>query len=166
MGSKRTVGTVPFASNLTNISLLKFNNFQGMIEEGGSRLAIVTEASLNVDFGLDSNTYAIGGGGYRTELPEGYLQVSGNIKAFFENAVLLNKAINNTTTSLNIKFINGTHSLGFFMEEVIIEQSSPGIDNEKGIIINLPFKAFYNSGTGGSAIVTTLINSYASYALS
>lgn len=165
LGAKRTVGAAPFASNLTNISLLKFNNFQGMIEEGGVRLAIVTEASLNVDFGLDGNTYAIGGGGYRTELPEGYLQVSGNIKAFFENAVLLNKAINNTKTSLNIKFINGAHSLGFFIEEVILEQSSPGIENEKGIIINLPFKAFYNSGTGGSAIVATLINSYTSYAL-
>jgi hypothetical protein len=165
MGAKRTIGVVPFASDLTDISLLKFSNFHGSIEEGGSPLAIVTEASLNVDFGLDGNTYAIGGGGYRTALPEGYLQVSGNIKAFFEDTVLLNKAINNTRTSLKFKFANGTHSLGFYMEEVLIEQTSPGIESEKGIMINLPFKAFYNSGTGGSAIVATLVNDYASYAV-
>lgn len=158
-----TVGATPFASALTDISLLKFSNFQGTIEEGGSQLAIVTEASLNVDFGLDGNNYTIGGGGYRTELPEGYLQVSGSIKAFFKDTVLLNKAINNTKTSLNFKFTNGAHSLGFKMEEVIIQQTSPGIESEKGIMINLPFKAFYNNGTGGSVIVATLVNDYASY---
>ncbi|MBP2656006.1 MAG: hypothetical protein H6Q73_3575, partial [Firmicutes bacterium] len=80
LGAKRTVGSASFDSTLTDISLLKFSNFQGTIEEGGSQLAIVTEASLNIDFGLDANTYAIGGGGYRTSLPEGFLQVSGNIK--------------------------------------------------------------------------------------
>ena len=165
IGAKRTVGAAPFAANPTNISLLKFSNFQGMIEEGGSQLAIVTEASLNADFGLDGNTYAIGGGGYRTGLPEGILQVSGNIKAFFEDTVLLNKAVNNTKSSLKFKFNSGTHSLQFFLEEVIFQQTSPGIENEKGITINLPFKAFYNNGTNGSAIVTTLVNSQASYAV-
>ena len=167
MGAKRTIGATPFAAPLTNSSLLKFSNFQGTIEEGGAQLAIVTKANLNVDFGLDGNNYTIGGGGYRTELPEGYLQVFGNIKAFFEDTVLLNKAISNTKTSLNFKFANGAaHSLGFFMEEVIIQQTSPGIENEKGIIINLPFKAFYNNGTGGSVIVATLVNNNASYAVS
>jgi hypothetical protein len=166
VGAKRTVEATPFASPLTDISLLKFSNFQGTIEEGGSQLAIVTEASLNVDFGLDSNTYTIGGGGYRTELPEGYLQVSGSIKAFFEDTLLLNKAINNTKTSLNFKFANGAHSLGFYMEEVMIQQTSPGVESEKGIMINLPFKAFYDSGAGGSVLVATLVNEYASYALS
>ena len=165
LGAKRTIGTASAASALTDISLLKFSNFQGTIEEGGSPLAIVTEASLNVDFGLDGNTYTIGGGGYRTQLPEGYLQVSGNIKAFFEDTVLLNKAINNTKTSLNFKFTNGAHSLGFYMEEAIIQQTSPGIESEKGIMINLPFKAFYNSGTKGSVIAATLVNNYASYVI-
>lgn len=163
IGARRTVGTAPFTPSLTGIPLLKFSSFQGSVEEGGSQLAIVTEASLNVDFGLDGNTYTIGGGGYRTGLPEGYLQVSGTIKAFFEDAVLLNKAINNTKTSLSFKFTNGAHSLGFYMEEALFQQTSPGIENEKGIMINLPFKAFYTSGTSGSAIVATLINDYASY---
>jgi len=164
LGAKRTVGAAPFASPLTALSLLKFSNFQGTIEEGGAQLAIVTEASLNADFGLDGNTYTIGGNGYRTDLPEGTLQVSGSIKALFKDTVLLNKAINNTESSLKFKFTNAAHSLQFFMEEVIFQQTSPGIESEKGIYINLPFKAFYESGTGGSAIVATLVNSYASYA--
>lgn len=163
LGAQRTVNTTPFTANLTEVPLVKYNNFQGSLEEGGVPLAIVTEASLQVDFGLDGNSYAIGSGGCRTALLEGTLQVSGNIKAFFEDAVLLNKAINNTKTSLNFKFTNGTHSLGFFMEEVVLQQTSPGIEDEKGIIINLPFKAFYSSGVGGSILVATLVNDYTSY---
>ncbi len=164
LGAKRTVGTATFASTLIDFLLLKFSNFQGSIEEGGSQLAIVTEATLTADFGLDANSYAIGGGGCRTALPEGYLQLSGSIKAFFEDTTLLNKAINNTKSSLNFKFTNGNHSLQFFMEEVVFQQTSPGIVNEKGITITLPFKAFYASGTGNSIIVATLVNSRASYA--
>jgi hypothetical protein len=166
MGAQRTIGSTPFTSNLSDIPLLRFSNFQGSIEEGGVQLANVSEASLNVDFGLDGNNYTLGGNGYRAELPEGYVQVSGNIKAFFEDTVLLNKAINNTKTSLNLKFVSGAHSLGFLMEEVILQQTSPGIENEKGIIVNLPFKAFYNSGLGGSVLVTTLVNDHDSYTVS
>jgi hypothetical protein len=165
IGAKRTVGAEPFAAALTDSSLLKFSNFQGTIEEGGSQLAIVTEASLNADFGLDGNTYTIGGSGCRTDLPEGILQVSGNIKAFFADTVLLNKAVNNTKSSLEFTFTSGTHSLQFFLEEVIFQQTSPGIESEKGITISLPFKAFCDNGSGGSILVVTLVNSQASYAV-
>jgi hypothetical protein len=165
IGSKRTVGAATFASTLSDIPSQKFSNYQGSIEEGGSPLAIVTNASLNADFGLDGNTYTIGGGGFRTDLPEGVLKVSGSIKAFFKDMALLNKAINNTETSLKFKFTSGTHSLEFFMEEVVFQQTSPGIESDKGIYITLPFKAHYENGTGGSIIVATLVNSQASYAV-
>ena len=166
MGARRTIHSAPFTSDLIDIPLLRFSNFQGSIEEGGVQLANVIEASLNVDFGLDGNNYTLGGNGCRAELPEGYVQVSGSIKALFEDTVLLNKAINNTKTSLNFKFMSGAHSLGFLMEEVIFQQTSPGIENEKGIIINLPFKAFYDSGASGSIIVAKLVNDYVSYVVS
>lgn len=163
IGARRTIGSTPFAANLTEVPLVRFNNFQGVVEEGGTQLATVTEATLNVDFGLDGNSYTIGGGGYRTDLPEGVLQVSGTIKAFFSDMVLLNKAINNIKTSLTFKFVNGNKSLRFYMEEVIFQQTSPGIESEKGITINLPFKAFYANGSNSSILVASLVNEQASY---
>ncbi len=164
VGAKRNVSASPFATSLSPLPLLKFSSFQGTVEEGGVQLAIVTEASLNADFGLDGNNYTIDGNGCRTSLPEGILQVSGSIKAFFADTALLYKAVNNTKSSLTFKFTSGTSSLQFLMEEVIFQQTSPGIDSDKGIYINLPFKAFYESGSGGSAIVATLVNGYAAYA--
>lgn len=163
LGAKRTINAAPFTAALNDIPLQKFSNFQGTIEENGSPLAIVTEASLTADFGLDGNTYTIGGGGYRTDLPEGSLQVSGSIKAFFADTGLLNKAVENTPSSLKFKFTSGAHSLEFFMEEVVFQQTSPGIEGEKGVTIQLPFRAFYGKGTGDSIIVAKLVNEHASY---
>jgi hypothetical protein len=165
LGAKRTISAAPFAAALNDFSLQKFSNFQGTIEENGSPLAIVTEASLAAEFGLDGNTYTIGGGGHRTDLPEGSLQLSGSIKAFFADTVLLNKAVSNTPSSLKFKFTSGAHSLEFFMEEVVFQQTSPGIEGEKGVTIQLPFKAFYGKGAGGSIIVAKLVNEQASYAV-
>lgn len=165
IGAKRTIGAAPFATTLRTPPLMKFSNFQGTVEEGGVQLAIVTEVILNVDFGLNSNTYTIDGKGCRTDLPEGVLQVSGRIKAFFADTELLHKAVNNTKSSLTFKFTSGTHSLQFLMEEVIFQQTSPGIESDKGIYITLPFKAFYERGSGGSSIVATLVNGYAAYAV-
>ncbi|MDU4960935.1 MAG: phage tail tube protein [Sporomusaceae bacterium] len=165
IGAKRTIGAAPFPASTLDIPLQKFSNFQGTIEEGGSPLAIVTEASLTAEFGLDGNTYTIGGGGYRTDLPEGSLQVSGSIKAFFADTVLLNKAVNNTPSSLKFKFTSGAHRLEFFMEEVVFQQTSPGIEGEKGVTIQLPFRAFYGKGAGGSMIVAKLVNEQAAYAV-
>lgn len=163
IGAKRTISAVPFTSSLSDIVLQKFSSFQGTIEEGGVPLGIVTQASLNADFGLDGNTYTIGSGGYRTALPEGILQVSGTIKAFFADTVLLNKAVTNTPSSLKFKFTSGASSLEFFMEEVVFEQTSPGIVGEQGISIQLPFRAFYDKGVGGSIMVAKLVNEQAAY---
>ena len=77
--------------------------------------------------------------------------------------MLLNKAINNQETSLKFKFASGNHSLQFFLEEIVFQQTSPGIAGDKGINISLPFKAFFDNGAGGSVIVATLANSYPSY---
>lgn len=165
IGAKRTVGAASFDADLTDIALTKFSNFQGMIQKNGSPLASVTEATLNVDFGLDANSYTIGGGGCRTDLPEGAIKVSGNIKAFFTDTTLLNEAVNNTKSSLSFDFISGDYYLRFFMEEVMFQQSSPGIENDKGITISLPFKAFYDSGSYGTVILAILNNSQASYTL-
>lgn len=163
IGATETVNAASFDSSLTSTASNKFSNFQGSVEEGGAASAIIVSASLNIDFGLDGDYYAIGGQGTRAGIAEGLVQVSGSIRAFFKNKTLLDKAINDTTSSLKLKLTNGTHSLEFFMEEVIYERNSPGISGSKGILIELPYRAFYQSGVGNSVIVATLINSQASY---
>jgi len=164
LGAKETIGATSMDATPDTISIAKLGNFQATLKEGGVSIATVLSCDLNIDFGLDGDTYCLGGGGFRTSIEAGLVQISGNVKAFFENTTLLNKAINGTESSLELTLTNGTHSLAFKLPELIYERNSPGIDGPKGVNIDMPFKAFYNDNADNSAIVVTLVNSQASYA--
>lgn len=164
MGAKETLAATSFDSTLTEMVFDRFANFQAAIKEGGSTIANCTEASIDIDFGLDGDTYCIGGQGFRTAIAPGIISVTGKIKALFENATLLNKAINGTESSLQITLTNGTNILDLLISELVYERSTPGIDGPKGIFIELPFRAYYQNGADSSVIKATLTNDVASYA--
>lgn len=164
VGSKETDGSSSFVTTPTTFSVEKFGNFQAAIKEGGATIANVTQMELQIANNLDTNQYVIGGGGVLGDIPEGMFQVSGSITAFFENLTLLNKAVNNTESSLELKFTSGSHSLAFSIPELLYERNSPGVSGPAGITINMPFWVYYNDSTEVAALVATLINSQASYA--
>lgn len=164
MGMKETIGATSFDATPTDIVLTKFTQPQLTIEEGGAEIAIVTEGTLDIDLGLDGNTYRVGGQGFRGAINEGLMQVTGNITAFFENNVLLNKAINRTESSLKLKWTNGTSSLEILIPELKFDRNSPGIDGPQGVRINLPFKGYYQDNSDNACIKVTLVNNQASYA--
>ena len=162
IGSKETI-TATAVATATTISLTKFNNFQAVLKEGGATAANCTAVDFKIEAGLDDTGYVIGGGGYLGQLPEGMYTITGTVKAFFENATLLNKAINGTESSLQITLINGVYSLDILLSELKYERSSPSIENSKGILIELPFTAYYQDDANNTACKVTLINTQASY---
>jgi hypothetical protein len=163
LGAKETVATASFVASPTAINLARFNNYQASIQEGGASIATVTNATLNVEFGLLPEGYTLGGG-YRTSLPEGQMKISGEIKAFFENKALLDKALAGTESSLSLKLTNGAHSLEFLLPEIVYERNAPGIEGSKGILVELPYRAFYGNNAQGGALVVTLKNGQTTYA--
>jgi len=163
MGAKETISGTTFDSTLTQIVLRKFNNFQAAVIEGGAALATITKADLTIDLGLDGDTHVLDGTPCRSSVNEGLISVSGTITALFESIVLLNKAIAGTTSSIALKLASGTHSLEFKMPEVMYERDSPTIDGPKGVLVSLPFKAFYSASVENSVIVVTLVTSQATY---
>lgn len=100
MGCKETMAAVPFDTAPKSIVFTPFENLEATIKEGGATVANVLSMSLDIDFGLDGDSYAIGGKGFRTYIDTGIIGVSGTIKAFFQNMDLLNKAVNGTESSL------------------------------------------------------------------
>lgn len=164
MGAKETLATTSFDTTLTTMVFDRFANFQAAILEGGSAIANCTEASIDVEFGLDGNTYCIGGAGFRSDIAEGIVAASGSIKAMFQNAALLTKAMNGTESSLKITLTNGAHSLEILIPELVYERATPGIEGPAGVFVTLPFKGYYQNGADASVIKVTLINDVASYA--
>lgn len=164
LGGKETIGATSMDASPDAISVTKLGNFMATLKEGGSSIATVSSVDMNFDFGLDGDTYCLGGGGFRTSIEEGLVQITGSIKAFFENTTLLNKAINGTETSLEITLTNGTHSLTIKLPEVVYERNSPGIDGPKGVNIELPFRAYFDNNSDNTVALITLVNTQASYA--
>ncbi len=163
LGAKETVATAAFAATPTSPVFNRFSNYQATIQEGGANIATVTNATVNIEFGLEGDNYAVGNAGCRSELPEGLMKISGNIKAFFDSKTLLDKALNGTESSLSFKLTNGAHSLELLLPEVVYERNSPGIEGSKGILIDLPYRAFFGNNAQNAALVATLKNGQVSY---
>jgi hypothetical protein len=163
LGMKETISATSFDGTPTTLVLGRFNNFQAAVQEGGSTIAICRKVDINLDFGLDGDSYCIGGGGFRREATPGIIGVSGTVEALFENQTLLNKSINGTESSIKLTLTNGTNSLEFFIPELTYERNTPGIEGPKGVIISLPYRGYYGNGADNSVIKVTLINGVSTY---
>lgn len=163
MGAKETLSTSPFDATVDSMVFDRFANFQAAILEGGSAVATCTEATIDVDFGLDGDTYCIGGQGFRSAISEGVVGVSGKVKAMFQNATLLSKAINGTESSLKVTLTNGAHILEILIPELVYERNTPGIDGPKGVFVELPFRGYFGNSAENTVIKATLTNDVASY---
>ena len=164
MGAKETLATTSFDATMDTVVYAPFGNFQAAITEGGSAIAICTEVTIDIDFGLDGATYCIGGAGTRSALAEGNVTVTGKVKAMFQDAVLLAKAIAGTESALKITLTNGAHILEITVPELMYGRQAPAIDGPKGVYVDLPFTGYYQNDAINSAIQIKLTNDVVSYA--
>lgn len=165
MGAKNAIGSTAYSASPTVNALTRFSNFQASLQENGVAVAIGTNVDFQINAGLDGNQYVIGSGGFRQDIPEGLLQISGNLTALFEDKTLMEKAINGTETSLKITLtINADTSLEFLFSEVEFGRSSPAIEGPQGVMITVPWRA-YCKGTlpTDTSVKVTLKNSLDSY---
>lgn len=163
MGCKETLAATTFDAAAKAVNFLPFQNLNATIKEGGVTVANILSCDINFDFGLDGDSYAIGGKGFRTYIDPGIVSISGTIKAFFQSKDLLNKAVNGTESSLELRLEQDDWSLTFKLPELVYERQSPGIDGPRGVNIELPFKAYYRADAGRSASIITLVNNQEQY---
>ncbi|MBW1778509.1 MAG: hypothetical protein JRJ54_13090 [Deltaproteobacteria bacterium] len=86
VGATETIDTSSFDGTATEKAINRLHNFHASLTEGGSAFADATTVSLNVEFGLDTEQFVIGGGGVRGAIPEGVVVVSGQLTALFKDA--------------------------------------------------------------------------------
>jgi len=142
-----------------------FNAFSAVIKEGGVQLGTVTEIEFTLENNLDGSVYVINGTGKRYSMPEGLAKVSGTLRALFDTMDQYNKAVNNTETSIEITISNGTgdgsaynEKIIFQIDEVLLSPQSPAIGGPGGVLVELPFTAYYQDGASGSVFTVVLAN--------
>ena len=165
LGCNETLGKTAAAeaANITTVGLNRLNNFQASLKIDGEEVAIATELSLTIAFGLDDSGYAIGSNGYRTRINEGLISPSGKLTAFFDDETFVNKAINSTITSLQVTLTKGDDSLIIDIPEVLFARKTPGIEGATGITQELDYSAFYKANELDTCIQFTLVNSVEKY---
>lgn len=165
-GTKETTGSSAFDSTATDLGKSSFNGFGiGTIEEGGSTIANVTKIDFSIDNALDTSVYVIGASGIRSALPEGTVKVSGTVEALFENLTLYTKAVNSTESSVRVVYNLGTgagtagnESFEIKVPELIFKQDAPVISGDKGILVSLPFEAYYQNSSEAAVAQIILKN--------
>ena len=160
-GAKETVSGTPYDATVTTLAYKGYSQNKISLEEGGSAIAIVTDLEVTVDNDVDDDGYAVGGGGIRADMPEGFTKVSGKMTAFFEDIALYNKAVNNTESSIKAtldKSASPARSIEFFIPELVYERNTPVIEGPKGIMVELPFKAFYVNAAEGVSMQIKIEN--------
>lgn len=146
------------------VALKRFGNFQGSLLSGGQPLGVVTDFSLDINFGLDTSIRAIGDQGRVYDLVQGIMSVTGSITVFLTDKTLLVKSKNSEEFSLDLGFvIDEDNKLNFRLPEVQLSFDGPTVDGPTGIKIQHNIVAYYNKNAENASVITTLINDVETY---
>lgn len=119
-----------------------YDAYSGDLEIAGSAAAIVTAMDFTVTNGY-APTFVIGDD-TAPALEFGRAVVEGSLSAYFEDAALINRFIDETETSLKVTVGDGTNTMEFFFPRCKINSADVGVDGPASRVIALSFVALYD----------------------
>ena len=135
-----------------------FDSYSGDIKLGdvgslGSALSLITA----VDFTITNNfapTLVIGQD-TASALEYGMISVEGTVSAYFEDATLLNRFINETESALEVSVGDGTNTLTFLFPRIKINSADVGVDGPTSRIVNMSFVGLRDTSDLSSSTTNT-----------
>lgn len=153
-----------------------FQSFEALaadIKIGGTAFAGISTFSMSLENSLDGGSYVAGGLGGRTSLPAGTVKVSGKVVAQFSDTsganstTLIADAIAGTERSIDITITRGTGagSVGnekfrLNIPEVLFGTALPLINGPQGLLVELPFTAYYENNSDATTLMVVMNNNY------
>lgn len=143
VGKDMTIGATEKTQDAAS-GAAPFDAYSGdlRIADTGSALssaAIVT----GLDFTLTNSfapTFVIGDDS-APSLEVGRAEVEGTLTAYFEDAALINRFINETETALEVSVGDGTNDLTFLFPRIKVNSADVGVDGPTSRIVNISFVA-------------------------
>lgn len=128
------------------------DSFTGTLNENGAPIAVITEIQLNLDNGLDPRFVV---GSKTTLRPSiGRSNVSGQITAYFENSLLLDKFINETESSIVFELPDGVgNNLKVILPRIKYNGGQPDVQGDGPITLSMPFQALLDPTTNTNIII-------------
>ncbi len=129
------------------------DSFTGELSEAGVVNAVVTEITLNVDNGLAVRNVV---GSKTTIRPSiGRSTIPGQVTAYFENSVLLDKFINEANSSLSFQLpdADGNNYI-ITLPRIKYTGGQPDVSGEGPITLSMPVQALLDPVTGTNIQIT------------
>lgn len=136
-----------------------FDSYSGLMEIGNSGVAPTASAIITgIDFTISNElapTYVIGSPS-TPQLEYGMAMVEGTITAYFENAALITRFINEVQTGIRVSVDDptGFSDYTFFFPRVKINAADVPVDGPTSRIITMPFVALYDTVENTSVSLT------------
>ena len=124
----------------------------GTVNEGGVPIAVATQVSLNLANNL--NPRFVIGSAESLEPSIGRSNLTGTVDAYFENATLYNKFINETSSSLSVQCSDGVDTYTFLVPKLKYSGGDVPVSGEGPVSISMPFQGIYDPVTGTSFQIT------------
>ena len=152
--SASALGSATYSAETTTAP---FDSFSGSITEGGSAIAIITALELNIDNGMEA-LYVVGSAD--TLLPSiGKSSVTGSVTAYFEDTTLIDKFINETTSSIQFTLTDAVgNDYIVLLPKVKYNSGNPEVSGPGAITVTLDFIALYNASDASQIKVTRVPN--------
>ncbi len=130
-----------------------YDTFTGVIQEGGSPIAIVTSLDINLENGLDTN-FVIGSDA-AASITDGRSNVTGTVSAYFENLTMLNKFIDETESSIEVTLGGTSKKYDILIPRIKYTGGDNPVTGEGPIMLNMPFQALLDSTTTSTNLQIT-----------
>ena len=128
------------------------DSFTGTITEGGVAIAVITELTLTLENSLEARFVV--GSKSSIQPSSGRSNCSGQVTAYFENSLLLEKFINETESSIIFTLPDGAgNTYTFTLPRIKYTGGQPDVSGEGPITLSMPFQALVDSVTGTNIIL-------------
>ncbi len=123
-----------------------FDSFTGTLSEGGGTIAIVTGLDLSLANNLSHQFTALTGSADPSHIGVGRSKITGTLSAYFENMDMVDKFINETSSSLSLTLGSGTGtSYTILIPNIKYTGADIPKSGEDDIILSLPFTGLYDA---------------------
>jgi hypothetical protein len=167
-GAKYAIAAAPLDASLGDTGHTGWFASDCVVKVGGSAVTNLKSVQFTINYNVYTCRYAIGNSGERTDLPEGFADVSGSVTAIVDTALFsayLDKAIARTDTALEVILTFGTglggsagnESLSLKLDHAQIELATPPINSPGGMEVSFNFTG-YKSGATDKGLVAVLLS--------
>lgn len=128
------------------------DSFTGVVKEGGTNIAIVTEITLNVENGIEPRFVV----GSKTTIRPSIKRfvVTGQITAYFESTALLEKFLDETDSDLEFNLPDDAgNNYKFFLPKIVYTGGQPDVGGDGPITLAMPFTANYDATDGTNILI-------------